>query len=421
MHELAHLRRYDDVINVLQLLVEAVFFFNPALRWISRELRRERETCCDAQAVACLSSPLPLAQAWARVAEGWLTARPVPLAALGFAKDAEPGVLLDRVNRILSPDQRPRLRLSWMALAGTIVLAGVLVCALQQATSWPVTLVKKLLSPAERIAAVAEAQKETGPQDLGDPEANFVVSGTIRAEDGGPLPERGSLDSFCRQLSAGATSAYGASQPASGDNFKVSLHPGQCWLVYSAEGYAPALAGPFRGRGGQSLAGVEILLKRGVAGSARVVDQQGRPVAKASIVAVPDWGTDFSIGPAVSETADENGFWKSAHLADVPNRVSVRAAGYTPAEATESNRLTKVPLVVALDPAKPAIGIVVDTAGNPVESASLRVVAEKRGNSNFYHGDSGKVLAETHADAAATIDMSEHCRRYGLASDVYET
>src|SRR6202008_3371205 len=47
LHELAHIRRKDYLVNLLQRFSEAVFFFNPALIWISSLIRQEREACCD--------------------------------------------------------------------------------------------------------------------------------------------------------------------------------------------------------------------------------------------------------------------------------------------------------------------------------------------------------------------------------------
>src|SRR6185503_4948505 len=52
LHELAHIRRKDYLVNIMQRFVEAVFFFNPALIWISSLLRQEREACCDDIVVA---------------------------------------------------------------------------------------------------------------------------------------------------------------------------------------------------------------------------------------------------------------------------------------------------------------------------------------------------------------------------------
>lgn len=47
LHELAHIRRNDYIVNLFQRFAEAFFFFNPAFRWISSQLRQEREVCCD--------------------------------------------------------------------------------------------------------------------------------------------------------------------------------------------------------------------------------------------------------------------------------------------------------------------------------------------------------------------------------------
>ena len=52
VHELAHIRRNDYMVNLVQNLVEVLFFFNPAILWISSLIREERENCCDDIAIA---------------------------------------------------------------------------------------------------------------------------------------------------------------------------------------------------------------------------------------------------------------------------------------------------------------------------------------------------------------------------------
>lgn len=47
LHELAHIRRYDYLVNMLQICTEIIGFYHPALWWINRSIRREREFCCD--------------------------------------------------------------------------------------------------------------------------------------------------------------------------------------------------------------------------------------------------------------------------------------------------------------------------------------------------------------------------------------
>src|SRR5262249_12856796 len=50
-HELAHIRRHDYVVNFLQTIAETLLFYHPAVWWVSRRIRAEREHCCDDVAV----------------------------------------------------------------------------------------------------------------------------------------------------------------------------------------------------------------------------------------------------------------------------------------------------------------------------------------------------------------------------------
>lgn len=52
-HELAHIKRRDYLVNILQNILEVLFFFNPAVLWISKMIRDERENCCDDLAISC--------------------------------------------------------------------------------------------------------------------------------------------------------------------------------------------------------------------------------------------------------------------------------------------------------------------------------------------------------------------------------
>ena len=52
-HELAHVRRWDHWVNVVQRIIEAFLFFHPAVWLVSNRIRREREHCCDDLAAVC--------------------------------------------------------------------------------------------------------------------------------------------------------------------------------------------------------------------------------------------------------------------------------------------------------------------------------------------------------------------------------
>ena len=69
LHELAHIRRHDYLVNLMQQLSECVFFFNPGLLWVSSLLREERENCCDDIAIAQTGDRVRLVRALVRIKE----------------------------------------------------------------------------------------------------------------------------------------------------------------------------------------------------------------------------------------------------------------------------------------------------------------------------------------------------------------
>lgn len=118
-HELAHIRRHDFLINLLQTLAETMLFYHPAVWWISRRIRTEREHCCDDVAVAVSGDPAEYAAALAELAS-WSIAHPA------LAMAATRGPLVDRVRRLLrlpDADRKPRRT----AVAVAIVVTSVVV------------------------------------------------------------------------------------------------------------------------------------------------------------------------------------------------------------------------------------------------------------------------------------------------------
>ena len=100
LHELAHIKRADYLVNVCQRLVEGLLFYHPAMWWISHVIRAERENCCDDMVVALRGDPHGYALALATLEENRLEqqwhARESVVAATG-------GNLMKRVKRLLYP------------------------------------------------------------------------------------------------------------------------------------------------------------------------------------------------------------------------------------------------------------------------------------------------------------------------------
>lgn len=116
LHELAHIRRHDYLVNLLQAVVETVLFYHPAVWWVSAVVRREREHCCDDLVVDRLADPMPYARALLHLEERRLT---LPRPTLS----AKEGNLMNRIARILTPKPTPP-RVS--PLASTMAALGIL-------------------------------------------------------------------------------------------------------------------------------------------------------------------------------------------------------------------------------------------------------------------------------------------------------
>jgi TonB family protein len=116
-HELAHIRRHDYLVSVFQSVVEALLFYHPAVWWVSRQVRRERECCCDELAVAACGDVLAYARALS-----WLEQQRsgMPEIALG----ANGGVLTMRIRRLLGYSEGPAMSLPVLVTVSLVVIAA---------------------------------------------------------------------------------------------------------------------------------------------------------------------------------------------------------------------------------------------------------------------------------------------------------
>jgi beta-lactamase regulating signal transducer with metallopeptidase domain/protocatechuate 3,4-dioxygenase beta subunit len=122
-HELAHLRRWDLWINLFQRLTEMLLFYHPAVWWLSRRLRIERELCCDSVAVALTQNRLRYAETLELV--GRLAARATP-PHLAVAMNVSRGNLLKRVQHVLNPRSANRPTAPWfLSVLALVVLIAM--------------------------------------------------------------------------------------------------------------------------------------------------------------------------------------------------------------------------------------------------------------------------------------------------------
>lgn len=157
LHELAHVRRRDYLVNMVQRFAEAVFFFNPALLWISSLIRQEREACCDDIVVAHTRHKKSYLQALVFFQEHRLAATPFAMA-LGTNRN----YLLTRVKRMLTRENKKLnfmekvLLLGGLAFITAFSFIPASTPAHQERPS-PVPREQPLVSTANAVAAEKEA------------------------------------------------------------------------------------------------------------------------------------------------------------------------------------------------------------------------------------------------------------------------
>jgi beta-lactamase regulating signal transducer with metallopeptidase domain len=139
-HELAHIRRHDYLVNVLQRMVETLLFYHPAVWSVSGQIRIEREHCCDDWVVAACGDRVGYARALASLERMRDASGQFALAAAGRP-------LLTRIRRLLGKPVESRFDGGW--IAGMLAVAA---------------LALSLVAGRGVLLAQAQRQPETAPQ-----------------------------------------------------------------------------------------------------------------------------------------------------------------------------------------------------------------------------------------------------------------
>ena len=196
-HELAHIKRWDLLVNAFQMATETLLFYHPAVWWVNRVIRNEREHCCDDVAVRMCGNAHDYARGLAQLEESRSTSV--------WAMAANGGVLRSRIGRLLGlKDAARTISPGGLAVIGGLCVAGVLmagttVAQLQSAT--PVEPATAVMTPLLRAPNLSV---HIGPQVS---VSRHIHLARLEAAEA-PVPSRRSRDAEQKAASSEERGSY---------------------------------------------------------------------------------------------------------------------------------------------------------------------------------------------------------------------
>ena len=249
-HELAHIRRHDYLVNLLQTLVETLLFYHPAVWWLSRRIRAERENCCDDLAVSLCGDPYTYAKALADLEELRGGGVQLVLAANG-------GSLVQRIRRLLGAPTHAGRAPGWLAgSASVLVMLGIAGGAVGTDGFHAPSTVSAQAAPATaaastRASAPAGQSQPTSPivaqastpavRELADPEQRARELATAQPEVQSAEQVRALMDQ-ARAIAAQAASTREASPALAEQTRQLSEASKALSAMDRARAATPALA-----------------------------------------------------------------------------------------------------------------------------------------------------------------------------------
>jgi hypothetical protein len=154
-HEIAHIRRHDYFINLIQTVIETLLFYHPAVWWLSGRIRQERENCCDDIASHVCENPIRYAEALVRMEE-------LRAPAGGLAMAATGGNLALRIRRLLGQPPRESSSPNWWigGLVSLLIVIALLLTVVSQSSE---TLAEETDRSPVNVRAVEDEEKNVVP------------------------------------------------------------------------------------------------------------------------------------------------------------------------------------------------------------------------------------------------------------------
>lgn len=392
-HELAHVRRWDMLVNLLQLLVESLLFHNPFVWWLSAQVRQEREACCDAVAAGCCGGGPAYARVLVEVGERVLADSPM-------VSLARPCGLADRVRRLLG--LRPAgetWRLRPLSVVVALLAGFTSFLVLAQGTFKATDAV---LSATERIELIEQAvarQKEAAVAAVG----TTRYTGRILTPEGNPPPVGTALVLLVTEPGRSLLQAIEVDRVTG--RFDVQATGTSVIVCINAVGYHPCFKGPMVPGAEPVVDFGDWILEPQIPQVVQVLGDRRQPVPEAKVFAFWHLDDNHSFGNRI-EFTDANGECVLPLVADCPMSVEVTAAGFEPAKFKDLYPEEGKPVVLSLRRSIPLVLRVTDRAsGNPLPGAAVRELARNipTGGSMTHQYNEAPVLGTTGPDGLCAL------------------
>lgn len=461
-HELAHVWRWDAVVSLAQMVIESLLFFNPAVWWLSRQVRVEREACCDALAAKVCGQPLSVARVLVEVASV-ATQQSHIAAALAFAEPTREGELTDRVRRLVDPDQAPRSKVSWVFLGAVFVALAATAVLLQRGTDLAVRAAAEWMSPKERIEKLVELEAERNgnivplaegsqgksgdnfpsPSDSppADPNAGKIaVFLIVKTDDGSDVSPKLSLTSVSAVSHSSSANSLNTPREAVPEH-RLTLHYPPCHLrfIASQPGRAIVTSPVISLMPTDREKTIELILTKGLPVDVVVRNEQGQPIPHAWV----QQSTPLKLRSSISWSggaelqADEHGRLRFEHIGNIEHSFLAMAPGYQRLQFENAFRdptpfTPDAPLFITLKAARPTPVRVIDAVTNqPIKNAQLRLAHRQSKTYGAGFGVSRRWLTPnkwsdygvTDEAGRASLDQLEEGAKYSFAvfADGYGT
>jgi len=236
-HELAHVRRHDYLVNLLQGAVEALLFYHPVVWWLSHRIRVERELVADDLAAVALGERRQLAVALAELDRLAVPRSPFPHA--HFAQAAHGDRLMPRIRQLIHPDRRGVGAAIVLPLLGLAVAGAAFYAHARRADAPPA------VPPAIAAQAAADESRPAAGAAMAtvEPDVRTAARTVVRARghEGYALVRKGQ-DGFSMSGDVDDVEAIRATRRSVDADFLWFRRDGKAWIVRDADALASARA-----------------------------------------------------------------------------------------------------------------------------------------------------------------------------------